>query len=145
MSKIALRVLTEDEMAESDRYWRAAGVAHAWHLWELASCIERGGHWWYLDISPWGDGAYLACTGCGADVDDIYPDGYDLMGGDFYVSPNYTLSLDCGDVLVNGVRVDEDLLIFGWRGPVTAELRVEKYGGHITPVEYDVFIDLEAV
>ncbi len=54
MTKLTLRMLTEQEMADEDAYWARQTVTEAWHQWVLASCEERGGHWWYLDMQPVG-------------------------------------------------------------------------------------------
>lgn len=144
MSTLTWRILTEDEQAQQEAAWRQWSLEQAWRLWRLYSCTERGGHFWYLDITP-EDGAYLACTGCGADEDDlISPDGADLLTGEFEVYPGYTLSLDGRDVLVNGRRTGDGLLAYGWRGPVTATVRVETYRCEYG-TEYDIFIDLEAL
>lgn len=151
MTKLTLRMLTEQEMADEDAYRAREAVTWAWHQWILASCEERGGHWWFLDINPW-DGIWLSCTGCGADVNDLIPGGSDLMTGTFKVMEDYELTLDMGDVIVNGRYQDRHSywgcdglnIIYGWKGPVTASIRTEKYGGYFEPVEYDVWIDLEA-
>lgn len=151
MTKLTLRMLTDQEMADEDACRHLESVAWAWHQWELHSCMERGGHWWLLDINPW-DGVWLSCTYCGADVNDLIPDGFDLMCGTFKVMKDYELTLDMGDVIVNQRYQDrgnywacEGLnIVYGWKGPVTASIRVEKHGGWEYDVEYDWWIDLEA-
>jgi hypothetical protein len=151
MTKLTLRMLTDQEVADEDAYRAAESLAWAWHQWKLASCEERGGHWWFLDISPW-DGIWLSCTYCGGDVNDLIPDGFDLMTGTFKVTEGYSLTLDMGDVIVNDRYQDRDsywacgglLITYGWKGPVTASIRTEKHGGYFEPAEYDVWIDLEA-
>jgi len=145
---LALRVLTPEEVREHDEYLRKAAIAHAWHLWELASCEERGGHWWFLDICP-DDGTTLFCTGCNADVFDLCPDDPGLMlAGEFEVYPGYVLKLDEGRVIVNdryppSTWHEPEPFTYGWRGPVTVSFRVEKHGGYFEPAEYDAWIDLE--
>ena len=147
MSKLELRVLTPEEVAEHDEYLRKASVDWAWHQWELASCKERGGHWWYLDLSP-DEGISLTCQGCPADMGDIFPDDPVLMlTGELEVYPGYVLKLDEGRVIVNdrfpaSSWHDAEPFTYGWRGPVTVTVRTEKYGWEV--VEYDFFIDLEA-
>jgi hypothetical protein len=151
MTKLTLRMLTGQEMADEDAYRAAESLAWAWHQWKLASCEERGGHWWFLDISPW-EGVWLSCSYCGADVNDLIPDGFDLLAGSFEVMPGYVLTLDCGSVVVNERYQDRDqywacdglLITYGWKGPVSVNIRVEKSGGWEYPVDYDWWIELEA-
>jgi hypothetical protein len=130
---------------------RAELTAGAWNRWAVASCAERGGHWWHLDIDP-DEGVFFGCQYCPADADTLVPDGYDLLTGTFEVTPGYRLTLDMGDVIVGDRWKDRHRatwengldITYGWRGPVTASIRVEKYGGHFEPEEYDVWIDLAA-
>ncbi len=151
MTKLTLRMLTDQEMADEDAYRAREALAWAWRRWELASCEERGGHWWFLDISP-DDGIWLSCTGCGADVNDLIPDGFDLMTGTFKVMEGYELTLDMGDVIVNERYQDRNgywtfgglNITYGWKGPVTASIRTEVYRNWEYPDEYDSWIDLEA-
>lgn len=140
--KIGLRLLTGEEMAAEDEWRERFDLEYAWHLWKVASCEERGGHWWWLEIDP-DDGVYLSCRYCPADVNDIYPDGIDLLAGQFEVYPGYVLTLRCGGVEVNG-EWRAGLFAYGWRGAVTARLHIEEYRNYFEPPEYDVYIDLEA-
>jgi hypothetical protein len=139
--KYSWHILTEEEMAAADAACRRHALDMAWRAWEVASCEERGGHWWWLELHP-DEGIYLGCLHCPADVDDVYPDGHELMYGEFEVFPGYTLSVSFASVLVNG----RDLggFSYGWRGPVTVDLRIETYRSYVGPTEYDVWVDLEA-
>lgn len=149
---LGLRVLTDEEVAGHDAWWKEHATYLAWREWELFCCTERGGHWWQLTIDP-DEGVSLECAGCRAGPDDLVPDGLDLIGGVFRVSADYVLTLDSGCVIVNDRWQDKHTLwsyeglpiAYGWKGPVTAEVRVEKYpGGPWGGPEWDVFIDLEA-
>jgi hypothetical protein len=113
----------------------------AWRKLFIDRCGE---HDWYLEIDPY-DGIMLTCRKCPAWSDDVYPDGIDLLTGDFEVYPGYVLSLHCGGVQVNGQET-YDLFTYGWRGPVRVELHVETYTSMdwIGP-EYNVWIDVEAL
>lgn len=94
-----------------------------------------------LEIDPW-EGIGFGCTECPAGADEILPDGFDLLAGEFEVYPGYALCLDAGRVLVNDADYG-GLHMYGWRGPVTASVRTERadyLGGH----KYDFFIDLKA-
>ena len=65
-------------------------TGEAWRKWRVHSCAEwNGGHEWLLEliVGPGGDdldrGIELCCRHCPAGIDDVYPDGHDLMGGQF--------------------------------------------------------------
>jgi hypothetical protein len=105
-------------------------------------CEQDDGHDWYLTIDP-DDGVYLKCRKCPAWVDDVYPDGIDMLAGEFWVYPGYVLSLNCGEVKVNGQEC-YGLFTYGWRGPVTVELHTEKYASmDWIGYEYDAWIFVE--
>lgn len=104
-----------------DDIFREELVAEAWHLWELASCVERnGGHRWvaYLDGNMIDDGeacggdVYLSCEGCPAQPGDIYPDfaADDLAGS-------------VGGAMVDAGRHLSDVDI---ERPVTLTVKVER-------------------
>lgn len=106
-------------------------------------CEQAGDHDWFLEIGP-GDGVTLGCLTCPAWVHDVYPDGIDLLVGEFEVYPGYVLSLNCGGVRVNG-QESYGLFTYGWRGPVTVELHTEKYTSmDWIGYEYDAWIIVEA-
>jgi hypothetical protein len=140
--------------AERERKAEAEWQLHqAWDQWAIASCTERGGHWWHLDISP-DEGMLFGCRHCPASAGDLVPDGFELLTGTFEVAPGYRLTLDMGDVIVNDRFGDRDHrnpwlgggypIAYGCKGPVTASIRVERYGGYFEPEEHDVWIDLKA-
>lgn len=138
--KIEFRVLSDEETAEEERQWQARLLEGAWHFWQVQSCEERGGHWWWLELDP-DDGIYLHCLHCPASVDDVYPDGGDLMFGEFEVFTGYKLSLGFGSVLVNGR--EDTWYAHGWSGPVTVSLRIEEYRSYWEGSEWDISIDLD--
>jgi hypothetical protein len=140
-SKVEWHVVTDEEAARDEAYWRWGRdfEGRAWRDLFVSLCP---GHDWYLTIDP-DDGVYLKCRKCPAGVDDVYPDGIDLLTGKFEVHPGYVLSLRTGSVEVNGQET-YGLFTYGWRGPVTTELHVEKYPA--TPdhgEEYDAWIEVE--
>jgi hypothetical protein len=147
------RMVAEDEAEREQTAEAEYQTDRAWDRWRIASCTERGGHWWYLDISP-DEGLSFGCQHCPARADDLVPDGHELLTGTFEVTTGYRLTLNMGDVIVNDRFGDRDHrnpwladgypISYGWRGPVTASIRVEKYGGYFEPEEYDVWIDLTA-
>lgn len=121
-------------------------VLDAWtfcRAWAVALCSQvQGGHDWLLEIDP-GDGVSLCCQRCHAVTDDIYPDGIDLLTGDFEVYPGYVLGLRAGAVDVNRTWRD-GLHTYGWRGPVAVRLVVEKYTSmDWIGTEYDVWIEVD--
>lgn len=121
-------ILSAEEAEESESVWRWGRdfEGEVWRQLFVWLCEQNGGHAWYLNIDP-EDGVWLSCTKCHkAGVDEIYPDGIDLLTGEFKVYPGYVLSLRHGGVEVNG-EYCLDLFTYGWRGPVTIELHVEKY------------------
>lgn len=144
-AKMEWRVLSDEESAASLARWRWGKdfEGEAWRSVIARLCEESGGHAWYLHIDP-DDGVWVTCTRChAAGIDDVYPDGNDMLVGDFEVSPGYVLSLRCGDVEVNG-KSCYGLFTYGWRGPVTLNLHVEKYTSmDWIGEEYDAWIEVE--
>lgn len=144
--KWQLRTLSEEEAAYREGWrWEARPdlESEAWRALFVHLCEQDGGHDWYLEIDP-DDGVTLGCRTCPAWVDDVYPDGMDLLTGEFEVFPGYVLGLRLGDVEVNRQWV-AGCFAYGWRGPVTVELHTEKYycpdyGSY----EYDAWVIVEA-
>ena len=140
--KLEWRALSAEEAARDEAYWRWGPDLEglAWRDLFVSRCPE---HDWYLTIDP-DDGVYLKCGKCPAGVDDVYPDGADLLTGEFEVYPGYVLSLRTGGVQVNDQEC-YDLFTYGWRGPVTVELHTEKYASmDWIGYEYDAWIVVEA-
>jgi hypothetical protein len=143
MSKITLRMLTEDEADEWDAMWERRSWYDSLHCMLEEQCVDdHGAHAWLLELDP-ADGITFLCQRCPADVDYIYPDGIDALVGEFEVFPGYVLSLHTGSVQVNG-RETYGLFTYGWRGPVTAELHIEVHRSYEYPDDCSVWIDLEA-
>lgn len=137
-----LRILEGEELARAEEEWAYSSMVEKCRLWAVSMCRMVRGHDWYLEIGP-DDGVSLYCRKCLAGVDDLYPDGIDLLTGEFEVYPGYALSLNMGDVHVNGQ--DYDGFTYGWRGPVTARVEVIRYPS--TPdhdEEWDAWVELEA-
>jgi hypothetical protein len=102
---------------------------------------DHGAHDWWLELDP-DDGTDFHCLRCFASVDYIWPDGIDLLTGEFEVFKGYVLSLNCGSVQVNR-RESLGLFDHRWSGRVTAQLVVER-GGYWAPDDIDAWIELEA-
>jgi hypothetical protein len=139
-AKLEWRILSEDEAEAADRFWRWGRdfEGQAWRDLFVSRCPE---HDWRLTIDP-DDGVYLKCQRCPAWLDDVYPDGIDLLTGDFEVFPGYVLSLQAGGVQVNG-QESYGLFTYGWHGPVTVKLYTEKYTSmDWIGYEYDAWIEV---
>lgn len=106
-------------------------AAEAVRAIEVEACRQNAGHSWWLELEHPEDGARadLSCQHCPAGVDDLYPDGIDLIYGEF-----------------DGVSVDAGqhnspvpLLI-----PVDAEVRTAHYSNPIVGEEWDVELIITA-
>lgn len=135
------RILTAEEAEAAERFWRW-GRDFEGQVWRDLFVSLCPGHGWYLTIDP-DDGVYLKCQKCPAWLDDVHPDGIDLLTGEFEVCPGYALSLHTGGVRVNGQET-YGLFTYGWHGPVTIELHVEEYTSmDWIGSEYDARIEVE--
>lgn len=137
----------------TDEQWRAANrwenkspaqqageTDEAWDRWIMASCVERNhGHQWWLDWDA-EDGLWLHCRYCCAGVDELYPDGHDLIFGSLPVVAHHEpLQIDCG-------MVSLDSPVTGWHGPVRAWVGETCHrGGPWGPTEWDAWVNVEAV
>jgi len=139
---ISLRILDDEEIAEQDAAWERRAWYEALDCLLQEQCVDdHGAHDWWLELDP-DDGTTFHCLRCPADVDYIWPDGIDMLTGDFEVFPGYVLRLHTGSVQVNGCET-YGLFTYGWRGHVTAQLVVER-GGYWNPEDIDAWIELEA-
>lgn len=91
--------------------------AEAWDRWAIESCVERGGHWWWLDVvraieAP--PELSLHCQVCPATHEELYPDGMDLLGGTIDLPFGGQMVINCGEV--SGTWIAE------WHGPVRARV-----------------------
>jgi hypothetical protein len=135
------RLLTDEEVAEHDFLWRYGRDLEG-EAWRSLFVHQCPGHDWYLHIDP-DDGVWLTCRKCPAGVDDVYPDGIDMLTGEFEVFPGYVLGLQTGSVQVNG-QESYGAFAYGWRGPVTVDLHVEKYTSmDWIGEEYDAWIEVD--
>lgn len=124
--------------AFSDEH-RAMATSWAWDRWVIASCVERNsGHAWWLDWDE-EEGLWLHCEHCPAGVDELYPDGQDLICGELPIpGMPKPLVIDCGMPRL-------DSLATRWSGPVRA--RVEEVfhrGGPWGGPEWDAWVAVEA-
>ncbi len=134
----------------TDEQWRTANrweakpadqqaeeTAEAWDQWIMASCVERlGGHRWWLDWDEV-DGLWLHCQHCPAGVDELYPDGQDLIYGELSLDSGWVFSIDSGMVELTAPFQE-------WHGPVRAWVESEVHpGGPWGPAEYDAWVQVE--
>lgn len=74
-----------EELPDTEEHVKLADIHYAWDRWRKESCIERNrGHLWELELDhpEDGSGVTLWCSYCSAGVDDVYPDGQDLIDCD---------------------------------------------------------------
>lgn len=136
-----LMLFEEEKPSWAEEEWGYSAAAEKCRLWAVGLCRLARGHDWYLEIDPW-DGVTLSCRKCPAGINDLYPDGSDLLYGSFPVCTGYVLWLSCGTVEVNGQW--HDGFMYGWRGPVTAMVHTEKhYSWDYGSSEYDAYIEVE--
>jgi hypothetical protein len=119
-----------DESNDMEAYARAENIRWAWREWVLESCVERnGGHAWELELEHPDDGAgiQLGCAHCPAGVDDLFPDGHDLI------------SVDLNGIVVEYGRHDspEPLVV-----PVSAEVWTSRSFSLDYGYDYDAGIEL---
>jgi hypothetical protein len=134
-----------DEAWYASRRWENLSPAEqaretdwAWDRWRISSCAEwHGGHSWWLDWDE-DDGLHLVCLHCPADVNELYPDGTDVLGAE--------LPLPDGQVLViDGGATALDAPVQEWHGPVRARVETAYYpGGPWGGPEWDAWIVVEA-
>jgi hypothetical protein len=140
--KLEFKILTGEELRRWEEQWAYSSILEKCRWWAVSMCRMACGHDWYLEIDP-DDGVYLGCRRCPADVDDVEPDGIDLLAGNFEVYPGYVLNLRSGSVFVNG-QYREGLFTYGWHGPVTVHVQVEKYTSmDWIGEEVDVWIEVD--
>lgn len=112
-------------------------TAYAWDRWVIESCLERNGHhsWWVDWDSE--DGLWLHCRYCTADVNELFPDGQDLMEGELPLPDGEKLIITFGGIDSDVVRE--------WHGPVRAEVWSERYrSSYYGTDEYNAGITVEA-
>jgi hypothetical protein len=134
---------------ESEGFWtqawehksaeqQAEETRWAWDQWVIASCVERnGGHSWWLDWDE-EEGLWLHCVHCPAGVDELYPDGQDLIFGELPGPHGKTVKIDGGSV-------DLAAPVQKWHGPVRAWVHEEYHrGGPWGGPEWDAWVCVEA-
>lgn len=139
-----VRDYTDEQWLEDHRWedkspeQRAAETAWAWDQWVIVSCAERNrGHQWWLDWDE-EDGLWLHCQYCPAGVDELYPDGQDLI--ECMLPANGPKPL-----IISGGTADLDAPVHEWHGPVKAEVWEEKYySWEYGAYEYNAGIIVEA-
>lgn len=120
---------------------RAGETDWAWYRWVIASCEERtGGHRWWLDWDA-EDGLDLHCQYCPAGIDELYPDGNDVLFADLPLLFGKTLKIEYGSL-----PLDADPPCQSWSGPVRAWVETEYHpGGPWGGPEWDAWVIVEAV
>lgn len=142
--KLEWFILSEEEAVRTHSPWYGRDLeGEAYRALFIHRCEQAGEHDWYLEIDPY-DGVLLRCRTCPAWLNDVYPDGADLLTGEFEVMPGYVLGLRLADVEVNG-KPCYGLFTYGWRGPVSVELETVTYTSmDWIGNEYDAWIIVEA-
>lgn len=123
---LTLRVL--DESTDTDSYTREMSISDAWHRWALESCVEwNRGHLWDLELlhQDDGGGVELCCSYCPATVEDLCPDGVDLISGEV-----------AGVDVRNGLHNSDVSMTV----PVTAKVLTEHYSNPIVGNDWSVDI-----
>jgi len=117
---------------------KAQATIWAWDQWIIASCAERNrGHAWWLDWDQ-EDGLWLHCRHCPAGVDELYPDGQDLIFGELPLLSGQTLN-------ISGGGVDLNAPVQSYSGPVRARVQEENhYSWEYGAYEYDAWVLVEA-
>ena len=134
---------------ESEGFWaeswdaksaeqKAGETGWAWDQWVIASCVEwNRGHQWWLEWDE-EDGLWLHCRHCPAGVDELYPDGQDLIFAELPLLSGKTLKIDSGSVAL-------DAPCQSYSGPVRAWVQEEKYySWEHWGWEYDAWVLVEA-
>ena len=107
-------------------------IGEAWSAWEQYCCEERGGRWWMADVEALEDGGYVSlyCAHCPANINDLCPDGQELI---------------CGEVDGIPVRDGQARSLIEYQAPVSARLIETCYPAtpdHAT--EWDVWIEVKS-
>lgn len=117
---------------------KAQATAYAWDQWIIACCVETTGeHAWWLDWDE-EDGLELHCQHCPAGVNELYPDGQDLIDGEIPLPDGSKLVIGSGGVF-------GDPPVTEWHGPVRATTWTRVYRSWEYPDEYDCGIIVEAL
>jgi hypothetical protein len=118
---------------------QAGETGEAWDRWVIASCEERGGHWWQLDWDA-DDGLDLQCRYCPAGINDLYPDGGDLISAELPLPAGKVLKIEYG-----GIPLGAEPPCQSWSGPVRAWVETKyRPGGPWGGPEWDAWVIVEA-
>lgn len=116
----------------NDHFQELYELGEAWRQWEVYSCTERGGHWFWLEVDTEAC-IELSCRACRWTLDDLYPDGIELLYAE----------LRPGLVIENGSVSLKSDPAYGWKGPVRLALDEVHYRGWDMPDEWDVSLTAE--
>jgi hypothetical protein len=127
---IELRLMTDEETGEWMLRAEITAQQQAVHDRLLAECVAKGGHLWELELpldDEWGGPADLRCATCPAGMDDLYPDGHDMLYGEFYGIAIDAGRHDATEPLV--VPVDASVRSWtSWTGEYDAEIQLSQRG-----------------
>lgn len=119
-----------DESSDMEDCAKSENIRWAWRQWEIECCVEsNGSHAWELELEhpDDGSGVQLGCAHCPAGVDDLFPDGHDLISVDLP-----------GIVVEYGRHSSAEPLIV----PVTAEVWTTRHFSLDYGYDYDAGIEL---
>jgi hypothetical protein len=126
----------QDKSPEQQEY----ETGWAWDQWAAASCAERGGHWWHLDWSA-EDGLDLQCLHCPAGINELYPDGGDVLFAELPLLFGKVLRIEYGDI-----PLGTEPPCRYWSGAVRAWVESEYHrGGLWGPEEWDAWVVVESL
>jgi hypothetical protein len=101
---------------------QAGLTGEAWTRWIMASCAERnGGHAWWLEWDC-DNGLHLHCRHCPAGVDELYPDGMDVLFAELPLPGGGILVIESGSAALDTPARE-------WHGAVRVRVEQEYYRG----------------
>lgn len=77
--------LTDEERAAAEVRWQREAEDERARLDLVTACRDSGGHEWEMELYHPEDDCYVSlnCVRCPAGIDDLYPDGVDLLYAEF--------------------------------------------------------------
>lgn len=79
---IEFRILTKEEQAQAEVQWERQAAEEAEHARLVEECRQARNHEWVLELpepAEVDNSVELNCLHCPAGINDVYPDGHDLI------------------------------------------------------------------